>query len=41
MDKTMPAALASLAHTKGRFAWVIYDAGMPDTCTFRLLKLGL
>jgi hypothetical protein len=24
---TMPAALASLAHTKGRFAWVIYDAG--------------
>jgi hypothetical protein len=26
-DMTMPAALASLAHTKGRFAWVIYDAG--------------
>jgi hypothetical protein len=26
-DKTMPAALASLAHTQGRFAWIIYDAG--------------
>lgn len=26
-DMTMPAALASLAHTRGRFAWIIYDAG--------------
>lgn len=26
-DKTLPAALHALSHVKGRFAWIIYDAG--------------
>ena len=36
-DKTMPAALNALAYMRGRFCWVIYDAGgkkHPPGCLF-------